>query len=99
VKTAMGQSGQLTRTQFKTTGPGETKLTAINYAKKLKIHYNASDPSVVRKQLIDLVANLNINFNGFDGPVPITVDEYNNFEEDVTRISNAIRDNEIREVR
>jgi hypothetical protein len=48
---------------------------------------------VVRKQLIDLVANLHINLNGFDGPVPITVDEYNDFEEDVMRIWNAIHDN------
>jgi hypothetical protein len=95
VKTAIGQSGQSTRTEFKTAGPGEMKITAIGYAKKLKIHYNASDPSVVRKQLIDLVASLHINLNGFDGPVPITVEEYNDFEEDVTRVSNAIRDNEI----
>jgi hypothetical protein len=68
----MGQSGQSSRTEFQSKGSGEVKLTAICYAKKLKITYNASDPSVVRKQLIDLVASLHINLNGFDGPVPIT---------------------------
>jgi hypothetical protein len=49
----------------------------------------------VRKQLIDQVANLHINLNDFDGPVPITVDEYNDFEEDVMRISNAVHDDAI----
>jgi hypothetical protein len=91
----MGQSGQSSRTEFQAKGPGEVKFLAISYAKNLKLIYNASDPSVVRKQLIDLVANLHINVNGFDGPVPITVDEYNDFEEDVMRISNVIRDNAI----
>jgi hypothetical protein len=94
-KTTMGQSGQSSRTEFQSKGPGDIKFTAISCAKKLKINYNAADPSVVRKQIIDLVANLHINLNGFDGPVPITVDEYNDFEEDVTRISNAIRENAI----
>jgi hypothetical protein len=61
----------------------------------MKIHFNASDPSVVRKQLIDLVADLHINLDGFNGPVPITVDEYNDFEDDVTRVSNAVRNNAI----
>jgi hypothetical protein len=61
----------------------------------MKMHFNASDPSVVRKQLIDLVADLHINLHGFNGPVPITVDEYDDFEEDVTLISNAVRDNAI----
>jgi hypothetical protein len=91
----MGQSDQSSRTEFQAKGPGEVKLLAISYAKKLKLIYNASDPSVMRKQLIDLVANLHINLNGYDRPVPITVDEYNDFEEDVMRISNAIRDNAI----
>jgi hypothetical protein len=59
----------------------------------MKIHFNASDPSVVRKQLINLVADLHINLHSFNGPVPITVDEYDDFEEDVTLVSNAIRDN------
>jgi hypothetical protein len=95
-KTAMGESGQSTRTEFQTkSGSGEVKLLAINYAKKLKLHYNANDPSVVRKQFIDLVANLHIDLNSFDKPVPITVDEYHDFEEDVMRVSNAIRDNDI----
>jgi hypothetical protein len=46
----MGQSGQSSRTEFQSKGPqaGDIKLTAISYAKKLKVHYNASDPSVVR---------------------------------------------------
>jgi hypothetical protein len=55
-KTAMGQSGQNGRTEFQAKGPGEVKLLAISYAKKLKLNYNASDPSVVRKEFIDLVA-------------------------------------------
>jgi hypothetical protein len=57
----MGQSGQSSRTEFQSKAPGDIKLTAISYTKKLKINYNASDPSVVRKQIIDLVANLHIN--------------------------------------
>ena len=40
---------------------------------------------MVRKQIIDLVADLHINLHGFNGPVPITVDEYDDFEEDVSR--------------
>jgi hypothetical protein len=41
----------------------------------MMMHFNASDPSVVRKQLIDLVADLHINLHGFNGSVPITVDD------------------------
>jgi hypothetical protein len=70
--------------------PGDIKFAAISYAKRMKMHFNASDPSVVHKQLIDLVVDLYINHHGFNGPVPITVDEYNDFEEDVTLISNEL---------
>jgi hypothetical protein len=94
-KTALGQSGQSARTEFQSKAPGGIKLVAISYAIKMKVHFNASDPSVVRKQLIDLVADLHINLHGFNGSVPITVDEYDDFEEDVTLISNAVRDNAI----
>jgi hypothetical protein len=58
-------------------------------------HLQRERPERGAQQLIDLVANVHINLNGFDGPVPITVDEYNAFEEDVMRISNAIHDNAI----
>jgi hypothetical protein len=41
------------------------------------------------------VADLHINLHGFNGPVSITVDEYDDFEEDVTLVNNVIRDNTI----
>jgi hypothetical protein len=46
----------------------------------MKMHFNASDPSVVRKQLIDLVADVHINLHGFNGPVPITVPPSENIQ-------------------
>jgi hypothetical protein len=62
----------------------------------LKINFNVSEPSVVRKQIIDLVVDLRINLNSFaGGPVPIPVDEFDDFLEDVTQVSNALRDDSI----
>jgi hypothetical protein len=48
--------------------------------------FGVREPGVMRKQIIDLVSDLHINLNSFvGGPVPITVDGYDAFQEDVTQ--------------
>jgi hypothetical protein len=93
--TAMGIKGQPSKNSYRITKPGDMKDIAAFLWKKDGVPFDSRNFAAGRKRLAEIATKNEVNLTRFEVVKMPTEDDMHRFENDVSLVSNSVRDGDI----
>jgi hypothetical protein len=95
VETAMGTKGQVSKNNYHITKPGDIKDIATALWKKEGVDYDSRNSAAGRKKLAEIATKATVSLTSFGASKALTKGEMDQYELDVTAVSNVVRDGDL----